>query len=333
MSYTIKFEPTPHPDDIHVLSAGIMAYAKQQKGHEPLDFFSFFIRDEQNTIVGGCNGCNLYGCLYIDQLWLDASLRNQGYGSKLVHAAEQYGLDNGCTFAAVNTMDWEALGFYKKLGFVVEFERHGFQKDSVFYFLRKPLLQASSRANKQSIKIIPFIADKINMIVDQFAQHNWPKPCSMFELYFKEQEQNERVVWLAFNEQQFAGYCTLKWDSHYAPFKNKNIPEIMDLNVLPPYRNQGIGSALLDKAEQEAAKKSSIIGLGVGLYADYGSAQKLYIARGYMPDGLGLTYNYNRINPGEMTCLDDDLILWLTKTVNKPLALRHEAQHSLLTYI
>lgn len=34
-------------------------------------------------------------------------------------------------------MDWEALGFYQKLGFIIEFERRGFLKDSVFYFLRK----------------------------------------------------------------------------------------------------------------------------------------------------------------------------------------------------
>lgn len=52
-------------------------------------------------------------------------------------AAEKFGKENGCTFAAVNTMDWEALDFYKTLGYEVEFERHGFQKDSIFYFLRK----------------------------------------------------------------------------------------------------------------------------------------------------------------------------------------------------
>ena len=53
------------------------------------------------------------------------SLRDKDYGTKLVRAAEQYGLEHECTFAAVNTMDWEALGFYKKLGFEIEFERHG----------------------------------------------------------------------------------------------------------------------------------------------------------------------------------------------------------------
>lgn len=44
----------------------------------------------------------------------------------------------------------------------------------------------------------------------------------------------------------------MKWQSEYAPFREKQIPEIMDLNVLPPFRNQGIGSALLETAERDS---------------------------------------------------------------------------------
>ena len=87
----------------------------------------------------------------------------------------------------------------------------------------------------------------------------------------------------------------------------------MDLNVIPPYRNQGIASKLLDIAEDEAKKVSDIVGLGVGLYKDYGSAQRLYIKRGYIPDGNGITYDYKQIDPGSTVCLDDDLILWMKK--------------------
>ncbi len=102
-------------------------------------------------------------------------------------------------------------------------------------------------------------------------------------------------MWVAFYTGQFAGYVTLKWVSHYQSFKDQHIPEIMDLNVLPPYRNKGIGTQLLEVAEQLAATQSPIVGLGVGLYDDYGSAQKLYIKKGYIPDGHGVTYNYKAV--------------------------------------
>jgi len=136
---TLTFDDNPKADDIAVLSKGLIAYAHAQKGLPPITCFALYIKDEQNQIIGGLNGACLYGCLYIDQLWLSDPLRGQGYGKALMNKAEEHGKQQGCTFAAVNTMDWEALGFYQKCGFEVEFTRKGFMKDSVFYFLRKAL--------------------------------------------------------------------------------------------------------------------------------------------------------------------------------------------------
>ena len=42
-------------------------------------------------------------------------------------------------FATVNIMDWEALGFYQKLGYEIEFQRMGYLNESTMYFLRKSL--------------------------------------------------------------------------------------------------------------------------------------------------------------------------------------------------
>lgn len=134
--------------------------------------------------------------------------------------------------------------------------------------------------------------EDIPMIVASFAALHWPKPSSTFEKYLQEQQAGIRIMWLAFDETQFAGYVTLTKESLYSPFKEANIPEIMDLNVLPPFRNRGIGSLLIKTAEQKAFEEGQTVGIGVGLYRDYGQAQKLYIARGYQPDGCGVTYNY-----------------------------------------
>lgn len=167
--------------------------------------------------------------------------------------------------------------------------------------------------NKTSIKIRPFKEEDISLIVEQFAQHNWHKPITTFEHYWQEQTKGERIIWLAFYDNHFAGYITLKWNSFYPSFKEQKIPEIMDLNVLPPFRNKGIATLLMDVAEQEVAKSRTVVGIGFGLYDGYGSAQKLYIARSYIPDGLGITYNYARVKPGTKIPLDDDLVLWFTK--------------------
>ncbi len=153
----------------------------------------------------------------------------------------------------------------------------------------------------------------ISSIASQFAQHNWPKPISTFQTYLDQQQAKERIIWVGCYNDNFAGYVTLKWQSHYEPFLCQNIPEIMDLNVLPPYQKQGIGAALLKTAENAAFEKSRIVGIGVGLYADYGSAQRLYVKNGYIPDGHGITYNYKPVVPGTNALVNDDLVLWFTK--------------------
>lgn len=139
MHYQISYEANPKAEDIQLLNNEIFEQAKHKKGMKALDFFAFFIRDESNKILGGCAGDNLYGCLYIGQLWVDEPLRGKGYGTELMQKAEELARKSGAKFIAVNTFDWEALDFYKKLGFYVEFERRGFDKNSIFYFLRRDL--------------------------------------------------------------------------------------------------------------------------------------------------------------------------------------------------
>lgn len=139
MIYKIKRAEDIQAKDIQILTDGISEYAKLKKGHLPIEPFAFFIKDENDLIQGGCNGNVGYGCVYIDQLWVAEALRGKGYGTQLMKLAEDFGKEKGCVSAAVNTMDWEAPEFYKKLGYRIEFERQGLSKNSIYYFLRKDL--------------------------------------------------------------------------------------------------------------------------------------------------------------------------------------------------
>lgn len=73
---------------------------------------------------------------------------------------------------------------------------------------------------------------------------------------------------------------------------------------------------MIEKCEAKAATQSRVVGIGVGLYTDYGASQRFYVKRGYIPDGRGATYKYNAVMPGENYPLDDDLIVWFTKTLS-----------------
>ncbi|HXW52885.1 MAG TPA: GNAT family N-acetyltransferase, partial [Myxococcota bacterium] len=64
-------------------------------------------------------------------------------------------------------------------------------------------------------------------------------------------------------------------------------------------------------------QKSPVVGIGVGLYDGYGDAQKLYVKRGYIPDGLGPTYRYIKLVYGQSVNVDDDLVMWFTKRISQ----------------
>jgi hypothetical protein len=69
----------------------------------------------------------------------------------------------------------------------------------------------------------------------------------------------------------------------------------------------------MDEAEQTVARRSRVVGIGVGMYPDYGTAQRMYVRRGYIPDGRGLFWRDHTVRPMESVIVDDDLALYFTK--------------------
>ena len=151
--------------------------------------------------------------------------------------------------------------------------------------------------------------EDISVISTAFARAPWYKPEALYHRYLHEQHNNERCVWLAFAGTVFAGYVTLVWQSRYSSFKEQNIPEIVDLNVLLEFRNQGIGAALLAIAEAKAGERAHSVGLGEG-YTLTTDQHKGYTVN----EVIFLTARVLRyVKPGSNVCVDDDLVLWLVK--------------------
>jgi GNAT superfamily N-acetyltransferase len=165
----------------------------------------------------------------------------------------------------------------------------------------------------EGILLEPLKKSDVQTISAAFQSHGWDKPSSQYERYLTEQDQGLRVVIVAWSADEFAGYITLVWHPAYEPLRNEGIPEIQDLNVLPKFRRKGIGSLLLDEAERIASIRGTFVGIGVGLHPGYNSAQRLYVIRGYVPDGRGVTYRNEFIREGAVVVLDDDLVLHFIK--------------------
>lgn len=110
-----------------------------------------------------------------------------------------------------------------------------------------------------------------------------------------------------------AGYFNIYLNSKSTPFKGKKLPELIDFGVLKKYRRHGIGTALIQVAENIAKQYADTVVLGVGLHRDYGAAQRIYVKRGYIPDGTGLWWKGKNLAPYADMKNDDEVVIYMTK--------------------
>ena len=146
-----------------------------------------------------------------------------------------------------------------------------------------------------------------------FAAQGWHKPLELFCTYLAQQEKGEKTVIVAEVAGGVAGYVALLPEAKTGPYACMGNPEIVDFNVLIQYQRQGIGGRMMDVGERLASETSSRVSLAVGLHSGYGSAQRMYVKRGYIPDGSGVWYQEKLLGQYAACVNDDDLNLYLIK--------------------
>lgn len=155
----------------------------------------------------------------------------------------------------------------------------------------------------------------IQIITDEEIAQGWHATTEKYEMRFKHQTEGKSIALIAEYKGSIAGYINVYPNSEWGAFANKGYPEIVDFGVLEKYRRRGIGNKLMDIAEKIASEYSNIVYLGVGLHHGYGSAQRMYVKRGYIPDGTGVWYGEKVCEQYADCCNDDDLVLYMSKTM------------------
>jgi GNAT superfamily N-acetyltransferase len=135
---TIEVEPATK--DIRVVEDGLYDYNVEQTGTDDGKFLTIFVRDDAGEIVAGLHGWTWCGACKVERLWVRKDLRRQGYGQRLLAAAEEEARARGCHQLLLDTFNFQAPLFYKKLGFEVIGVTEGFPSaPHSEYHLRKSL--------------------------------------------------------------------------------------------------------------------------------------------------------------------------------------------------
>lgn len=136
----IEVSDAPAADDLNVVLQGLVAYNRETQpnvGYHPL---GIFVRETAGgPIMGGLIGDAAYDWLFVKIVHLDASLRGKGIGTEVMRAAETWARGKGLTGIWLDTFEFQARGFYEKLGYAVFGTIEDHPKGSPRYFLKKRL--------------------------------------------------------------------------------------------------------------------------------------------------------------------------------------------------
>ena len=135
----ITVETDPSPDDVLAVRGGLVAYNLKHSSVEESRALNVFLRDA-NKVVGGVIGWTWGDWLDIAYVWVDPARHRQGFGTRILRAAEEAAIARGCRHAQLDTYSFQAPGFYAKQGYIVFGALEDQPGGHIRYYLRKRLV-------------------------------------------------------------------------------------------------------------------------------------------------------------------------------------------------
>ena len=151
----------------------------------------------------------------------------------------------------------------------------------------------------------------VKILCDEENRQGWHQTEEKYRKRLADCAAGKSIALVAEYNGKAAGYINVYLDAVHVG--GKGFCKIVDLGVLEKFRNKGIGTKLMDAAERAASAYADTVFLEVGLHAGYGSAQRMYAKRGYIPDGKGVWYGEKLCEPYTVCRNDDELTLHLSR--------------------
>ena len=137
MNLRIELTQNPTEEQRQAILQPLIEYNDAQTGGSKSEPFALMVKDQNGEILGGLYGRMIFRWMFIELLSVPEQGRGQGIGSKLMAQAEALAREKNCYGVWLDTFDFQAPEFYKKLGFsqfgeIVDYppghKRHFFQK-------------------------------------------------------------------------------------------------------------------------------------------------------------------------------------------------------------
>ena len=117
--FLIEIQSDINSADINVIVQGLTEFNASKAGGDTPRYLVITVRDSEQNVVGGLVGATYLGWLQIHAVWVSEVLRGRGYGSRLMQQAEYEARERQCPRVFLETLSFQALPFYEKIGYKV----------------------------------------------------------------------------------------------------------------------------------------------------------------------------------------------------------------------
>ena len=139
MTYTLSLTDTADESVRQAVLAPLVDYNASQAGPSGNRPLAVLVHDPDGRIVGGAWGHTGFQWLFIQLLVVPAEARGQGLGTQIMQRVETEALARGCVGAWLDTFEFQARGFYEKLGYECFGQIDGYPPGFSRFFMKKTL--------------------------------------------------------------------------------------------------------------------------------------------------------------------------------------------------
>ena len=140
MNYTIDLSDVANEQVRNEIVAPLIAYNISKAGPNDGRPLVITLRDSHNKIIGGLWGNTGFQWLFTQLLLVPESLRGRGLGADLMRRAEAEAVDRGCHGAWLDTFEFQARGFYERIGYECFGQLPDYPPGFSRFFMKKSLL-------------------------------------------------------------------------------------------------------------------------------------------------------------------------------------------------
>lgn len=137
MSFAIRTADGDHESVHKAVLDSLIAFNDAKAGESGFRPLALAIEDERGHVIGGLSAATAYGWLFVELLFVPDQLRGQGLGTELLRRAEAEAAARGCHSVWLDTFEFQARGFYERLGYSCFGELKNYPAGSRYFMTKR----------------------------------------------------------------------------------------------------------------------------------------------------------------------------------------------------